>query len=333
MAILKVLSSGKSPLGIQQYLLQQQKTQPDLITGYDVEPDQFGEDFIETQKIKGKTEGRRYYHLIYSLSPEETARVTPEEIHELGVQFAEERFGKAGFEFAVVTHIDTDHIHDHIVVNAVNRRSGKKFHTTKKDLASMKELFNELARERDISRIETNGRQFANGEYWAMRNKKEGKTNDPSRDPWKQELREVIDMVKAQSHSYEEMKKILRENWDISIVRDSGKGLTYIHQNGKKVRGKKLGTAYDKPALLEHFGKKQPLQERRVPASKKKIVVRNHKLHMATHFRTVAAKARKLGRKLMDDPAERNPQVVLTDDEKEREKEQREEAREQGWSR
>ncbi|WP_278341620.1 relaxase/mobilization nuclease domain-containing protein [Acidaminococcus fermentans] len=333
MAILKVLSSSKSPLGIQQYLLQQQKTRPELVSGYDVEPDQFGEDFIETQKVTGKTEGRRYYHLIYSLSPEETAQITPEKIHELGVQFAEERFGKEGFEFAVVTHIDTDHIHDHIVVNAVNRRNGKKFHTTKKDLANMKEQLNELARERGISRIETNGRQFANGEYWTIRNKDEGRTNDPLKDPWKQELREVIDMVKKQAHSYDEMKKILKENWDISIVRDNGKGMTYIHQNGKKVRGKKLGTTYDKPALLEYFGQEQSPQVRQVPVRQKKILVRHHKTHISTHFRAAASRARKLGRKLMDDPAERNPQAVLTDDEKEREKEQREEAREQGWSR
>jgi integrase len=45
----------------------------------------------------------------------------------------------------------------------------------------------------------------------------------------------------------------LQENWGIAIQRDTGKGITYIHPNGKKVRGKKLGEAYDKPSLMAAF--------------------------------------------------------------------------------
>ena len=45
----------------------------------------------------------------------------------------------------------------------------------------------------------------------------------------------------------------MQENWGIAIQRDTGKGITYIHPNGKKVRGKKLGEAYDKPSLMAAF--------------------------------------------------------------------------------
>lgn len=217
-----------------------------MISGYEVIPEKFAHDFNTVQFVHGKENGCRYYHYIYSISPEETPNVTPKQINELGYKFAEKEFGEKGFQFVVVTHTDTNHLHNHIIINSVNFNNGKKLQVNKNDLAAMKTMMNELAKERGISEIKTNGRHFANGEYWVM---KHGK------DSWKQELRDVIDLTKAETKSYEEFKQVLNDRWKIKVTRYNGRGMTYVHPSGMKVRGKKLGTEYDKPGILKYYGK------------------------------------------------------------------------------
>ena len=126
MAILKALPSRRNPQAIQQYLLQEKKLRNSFISGSQVRARNFGKQFDQVQQLYGKTTGRRYYHYILSFSSEETQQLSPREVHQMGVELAEEFFGKQGYQFAVVTHTDTDHLHDHIVVNAVNLETGKK---------------------------------------------------------------------------------------------------------------------------------------------------------------------------------------------------------------
>ena len=64
------------------------------------------------------------YHLIQSFARYE---VTPEVAHELGLEYVNEVFGK-DFEVVVVTHLNTDNVHNHIVINSVSLKTGKKFY-------------------------------------------------------------------------------------------------------------------------------------------------------------------------------------------------------------
>ena len=77
MAILKALSSKRSPVSIQQYVLQETKTSPELVRGYEVDGMEFGRQFERMQTLFEKTSGRRYYHYILSLTPEETGTISP----------------------------------------------------------------------------------------------------------------------------------------------------------------------------------------------------------------------------------------------------------------
>ena len=77
MAILKALSSKRSPVSIQQYVLQETKTNPDLVRGYEVDGMEFGRQFERMQTLFEKTSGRRYYNFILSLTPEETGTIPP----------------------------------------------------------------------------------------------------------------------------------------------------------------------------------------------------------------------------------------------------------------
>ena len=97
MAILKALPSRRNPQAIQQYLLQEKKLRNSFISGSQVRARNFGKQFDQVQQLYGKTTGRRYYHYILSFSPEETQQLSPREVNQMGVELAEEFFGKKGY--------------------------------------------------------------------------------------------------------------------------------------------------------------------------------------------------------------------------------------------
>lgn len=63
------------------------------------------------------------HHLIQSFSPEDN--LTPEEINRIGYETMMELTG-GRFKFIVATHTDKDHVHNHILINAIDRNSDKK---------------------------------------------------------------------------------------------------------------------------------------------------------------------------------------------------------------
>ena len=109
------------------------------------------------------------YHIIHSFSPGE---VTPEQAHRLSVEFAE-RLLKGRFEAVVATHIDHDHIHAHIVFNAVSCVDGKMYRDDfKAYYGDIRGISNEISRENDLSVIEPKG----TGKHYAEWNaEKQGK--------------------------------------------------------------------------------------------------------------------------------------------------------------
>ena len=68
------------------------------------------------------------YHFIQSFLPNEA---TPELVHKIGVEFAQKCFGEK-FEVVIGTHLDRNHLHNHIVVNSVSFADGKKYHSNSK---------------------------------------------------------------------------------------------------------------------------------------------------------------------------------------------------------
>lgn len=88
------------------------------------------------------------HHLIQSFSPEDD--LTPEEIHELGRKTALE-FTGGEYEFVIATHIDKAHIHNHIIINSTNLKTGKamKWKIAKlkngKNKDQTKELFEKIS--------------------------------------------------------------------------------------------------------------------------------------------------------------------------------------------
>lgn len=129
--------------GIINYVLQPKKTEEQLTTGFCCEVPKALETFLDTKKCFGKTKGRQYYHFVQSFPPNEN--ITTRQAHEAAVKFAEKCKKFWGYEMIIVTHKDRKHIHTHFVMNSVSFIDGHKFHITKKELAAMKELQNQMS--------------------------------------------------------------------------------------------------------------------------------------------------------------------------------------------
>ena len=118
------------------------------------------EQFMETKRLFGQMDGRTCYHGYQSFRAGE---VDADTAHRIGVELAKELWGDR-FEVVVATHLNTDHYHNHFVINSVSRVDGKKFSNRKPDYARMREVSDRLCKEHQLSVIKDpqwNGKSYA----------------------------------------------------------------------------------------------------------------------------------------------------------------------------
>ena len=118
------------------------------------------EQFMETKRRFGKMDGRTCYHGYQSFRAGE---VDADTAHRIGVELAKELWGDR-FEVVVATHLNTDHYHNHFVINSVSSVDGKKFSNRKPDYARMREVSDRLCKEHQLSVIKDpqwNGKSYA----------------------------------------------------------------------------------------------------------------------------------------------------------------------------
>ncbi len=96
-----------------------------------------------TKKQYDKTDGILGFHAFQSFKEGE---VTPEVAHEIGIKLAEEMWGDR-FEVIVTTHINTNHIHNHFVINSVSFKDGKKYSDNRKTYAELRYISDSLCEE------------------------------------------------------------------------------------------------------------------------------------------------------------------------------------------
>jgi len=115
---------------------------------------------METKRLFGQMDGRTCYHGYQSFRAGE---VDADTAHRIGVALAKELWGDR-FEVVVATHLNTDHYHNHFVINSVSRVDGKKFSNRKPDYARMREVSDRLCKEHHLSVIKDpqwNGKSYA----------------------------------------------------------------------------------------------------------------------------------------------------------------------------
>ena len=102
-----------------------------------------------TKEEYGKTNGILAFHGYQSFKEGE---VTSDIAHEIGVKFAEEMF--KDFEVVVATHQNTNHIHNHFIVNSVSFKTGRKYNNNRTNLAKLRHISDSLCAEYGLSTLD-----------------------------------------------------------------------------------------------------------------------------------------------------------------------------------
>ncbi|XIN08732.1 relaxase/mobilization nuclease domain-containing protein (plasmid) [Enterococcus faecium] len=202
-----------------------------------------------TRSSFGKDSGIQAHTIIQSFSPEESKGLGAVTINELGVELA--RKVAPEFEVAVYTHTDKEHIHNHIVINAVSFETGKKYQSNKAQRELVKTKNDEIARAFGLSVPE----KKAEIRYTQA----ESEIAQDGRDSWKVDIREKVELYRTTmelERSESSFKAFMMERGINVSFR--GKNVTYEHlEANRKVRGAKLGGRFDKEALDKMFGSKE----------------------------------------------------------------------------
>ena len=241
MAIIEAISSKSNIKRIISYVTQDKKTNVNLITGKDCMAESCLEEMLYTKNLYHKNSGRQYIHIIQSFDPKDN--LSAEQVHNVGIKLAN-TFN--GFQVLVATHIDKNHLHNHLVINSVSFENGYKIQMSKKDLQYIKDYSDKLCLEIGASVIlkkeKTN--YIKRNEY---RVAKQGKS-------WKFKLMNAIDLSLAESNCKDNFIKNMNKlgyqvNWT-----DARKYITYTTPEGYKCRDNKLyDNKYSKGAMENEF--------------------------------------------------------------------------------
>ena len=221
------------------YAINGEKTENKLyVSGINCIPDTA---FYEMQNVKKqffKTKGIECFHGYQSFV---TGEVTPEQAHKIGVELAKQVWGDK-FQVIVSTHLNTDNIHNHFVLNSVSFVDGKRFCNTKKDYALMRIASDKLCEEYGLSVL-----------------KKEEKYNKYATSIlYKELMKDSIDYAIANARDYDEFIKILQDldyivtdkNNTLSIRREPYKRNTRIERQ--------FGNEYSKENIFRRILETQP---------------------------------------------------------------------------
>ena len=229
-----------------EYVLQQDKTNElfTYVTGPychdEINYDLVYRTFLEEKKMWNKDTGRMYVHNIISWHKDE--QITSEQALEFGKEFAENWF--SGFQTLVAVHKDKDHIHCHLVTNSVSYEDGRKLHNTKKDLERMKQLTNQMCRERGLTVAEKgkhfDGSQIEKGEVIVWSKDKYNLFRQQVKDSFVADC--AMAVLKALENCISKEKfieKMKQFGWNVNWT-EKRKHITFQNQEGKKVRDSNL---------------------------------------------------------------------------------------------
>lgn len=269
MPIIKHIPIYAAPKGLLSYVTNEKKTEKTLVTGLNCsanaseayEDMKFGFEMfsgerffkrsIKSETAKSEKQKIRLHHYIQSFKPGE---VTPEEAHQIGVEWAERVFGKKTVVLCA-THIDRGHIHNHFAVCPYDM-DGKHWHANKESLRRCKAISDEIALAHGLEIIEHPKKSY-NHKYGEYKMRKEGKS-------WKQKLCDDIDdaIMKDSVRNVDDLLKELQKQ-GYGIKR--GKYVSIkVKQNRKPIRSYRLGDGYALEHLqfrIEHKNMEMPMSE------------------------------------------------------------------------
>jgi hypothetical protein len=185
------------------------------------------------------------YEIYQAWSPEESKRLTKDEVNQMGHALVEKYF--AGHQFLVVTHSDRPHLHNHILVNAVNMETGRSIPNKKEHLYRLRERSDEICRAKGLSipNQVAADRKARTPEKVQRMQKFRGHS-------FVLDMMEKADFARKYATGYDQYKAVLLE-FGIGVQIEN-KNITYFYpgqSHGK--RGSKMGKDYHKPSLEKAF--------------------------------------------------------------------------------
>ena len=235
----------------QEYKTYDSKSKRRLVSGINCDGENAYREFMATKKVHDKANGIFFYHYAQSFSP--TEKITPEQAHEIALEFAEKAW--PGHEVLVATHCDKEHIHSHFVINSVGFESGMKLRQSPSTLKKLRKLSDEICIAHGLSvpqPYEGGGRSMSSREYRA---RLRGNS-------WKQKLANDIDKAMEYSGSKDEFIRSMSILGYHMTWTDERKYLTFHCPNGKSCRDIRL---HDDKYLKENI--ERELLQREFPDS------------------------------------------------------------------
>lgn len=192
---------------------------------------------MTTKHRYGKFAGNVAYHGFQSFK---TGEVTPDEAHQIGIETAKRMW--KDYEVVVTTHLNTDNIHNHLVVNSVSFKTGRKFENHVSDHYKLREISDLICKERGKSVLPPSKfKGSSKKEYWAKKNG--GMTH-------RDILRKDVDSIIKNSIMWTHFKENLK-GFGYEIVRDDDYEHISVKAEGWKrpVRLDSLGGDYTIDAI------------------------------------------------------------------------------------
>ena len=181
------------------------------------------------------------HHLIQSFSPEDN--LTPEEINRIGYETMMELTG-GRFKFIVATHTDKDHVHNHILINAIDRNSDKKLiwnYALERNLRMISDRISKVAGAKIIEKC------FSYRDYQKYRQSSH-----------KFELKQRLYFLMQQSKSFDDfLEKAKQLHVQIDFSQKHSRFLMTDRTMIKPIRGRQLSKRdlYDEEFFRTHFAK------------------------------------------------------------------------------
>ena len=218
-----------------------------LISTYGCASETAAQEFEWTRRI-AEQKGMKPVRIIarHVIQSFDVGEVTPELAHEIGKQFADEIFG-GKYEYVLTTHTDKNHVHNHLIFNAVDFVDHHAYKSYKKIYYDMREVSDRLCKENGLSVIPPS--QNKGMGYKEYAEAKRGTS-------WKQKLKQTIDRFVIVAKDYDEFLKLMQEaGYEIK----TGKYISFRAEGQERfTRSKTIGENYTEERIRERIQGRNP---------------------------------------------------------------------------
>lgn len=235
------------------YILNPEKTDEKLlVSSYGCASETAAREFEWTRRIAGQ-KGMNPVRIIarHVIQSFEIGEVTPELAHEIGKQFADEILG-GKYEYVLTTHIDKDHVHNHLIFNAVDFVDYHAYKSYKRIYYDMREVSDRLCKENGLSVIPPS--QNKGMSYKEYTEAKRGTS-------WKQKLKQTIDRLVITAKDYDDFLRLMQEaGYEIK----PGKYISFRAEGQERfTRSKTIGEKYTEERIKERIAGRTPRRSQR----------------------------------------------------------------------